>query len=155
MLAPIRIIIHDFPNFLSEYVKTKLFAVKANAAAKINLFVHPNKPMHTYVGKVKNYAVQKLRVKGKFRTRISIKGSASPGVKLKGKLRIKNAIKARSLTKVRVKGKISSSKMGRHRAYLIASKYYIGITLTLEHWDDKRLEDIDGITMGDMSIIEV
>jgi hypothetical protein len=151
MIQPIKVIVHDFPNFLSEYVQTKLFSLKASARLLNKIIIRDIRGfMGGYFAEVQ--AETNIKGKGSLKTAFISNSIGKMRLKEEGNLKLK--LNANGVSKIKTAG-TGTTPLMKHKAYLVPEKYYIGVTLKLSYWDDKELEDIDGITIGDMSITDI
>ena len=158
MINPIRVIVHDFPKLLSDFLDFKSFAIKCQlTSTKIQLLVHNALSKISIIDSkiLDGYAIIYLNAKFQNPISFAIKSSSTSHINQTASWNNnKFAIKAKTTegtTKIRQYA-TCSCKLGAPKFSFDPNLYTIGRYYTLGYWDDFTLEQMDGLTMQELSI---
>lgn len=158
MLEPIKVIIHDFPKFISEFLDFETFAIDIKSKANIYLNVHKTeiKPFSLKNILKSDHIITWLRAKSN--PKISIKNKSLTKINQMATFNIKEAFDVKS-----VKGKVNTVQIAKgnielkNKLYLDVNRYAMGTAYKLGYWDSaiKNLASADGTIMDEISAFEL
>lgn len=147
LMSPIRIVVNDFPTFISVSfnLETMKFYNHSNAKLKIN--VKPESAIYVKFPEFDAFASTKMKLKSDFTVKTGFDNYADSKMKLLGHTNEKFGHEARIVkTTLNQKGtisekiKISGIKILSDKCYLVRNDKLLG------YWDDYTLEEMDEIT---------
>lgn len=163
MLEPIKVIIQDFPKFLSEYFNLDLFAIKTDIRAKMQLTVY-NAVVKPFALKFHiNNSDLITQINAKFEVKMTMVNTILTKMRQKATSNTKLSIKfSANDKKVKLLQRATGALSLGMKSYLQPNGYVIGTALKLGYWDGlpdspngyTKLSDMDNIDMYDIAILK-
>lgn len=154
MLEPIKVIVQDFPKFLSEFIDCTICAFKAYAKAKVILPIKPENPMNLKINSVKcsfldSHIKETYRVKSNVSFGIETSANATINQKGFGESQFEIRIKGKGKQNMKAAGTV---KINSIKCSLDPNSFYIGVPVRLRTLDPQTLGELDPQTQADLTV---